>query len=1078
MKKIDIFGWLVLQDIAGYTTFSEKLRQEGKTGVEKLTSILNAFFTEQEEKIRQKSGFIFKLAGDAYFAALPPDTPLKILKSLLNSEVLNKYSLKSRVVAVRGYYSLNVLNTSYGKDVIPTGNAVHTLMNMEENTQGGNFSSLVQEGELGDFTAPRWLYKRKRHKNELVTYRPQVTGFLRVDTQKIEMVDGVIDFVKTYLPYVYVSKVVPYPKGFMVVLFYGYPVATGKEKELAVLSSLSIKDYLTEKVDFGIGLSYDYVYTGIVGGKYFKELTFIGDGINIAARLASMAKDNILLTEDIRYGLERKYEFEDIGVVNVKGKTKSIGVYNLLGKTDANGARRFVDREREQKMLNDRIDARKNIVVMAEAGVGKTTLLMHVLQNKRYKYLVIRGFPTQPPLNGVISLIKNLPNEIKNEYPLLVDLETGRKVEPEAIRIYLPQVLSKTLRESKVDMLVVDDLHWLDSISRDTVKKLVQLGLLMLGTMRSEYINDMDTSWFEMFSLEPFTKEATLEYMAVLLYGNVDEFLLNTVYDITHGVPFLVEQLVMYLKDRGLIVEKNGVNYLEEFRLGEVPKDAFSLLIARYDMLTPEEKVFVGYASLLGSEFKVKDILEVVPKKFRKIDMTRLVNLGFVVPVDEGVYTFRHALLREVIYAGILGIKRKFMHRRLARLFARKNYPPYMIALQYGRGGAWRKADEYWTKSFFDYLGKGFHTEAARIRGRVKGKFEKRYLEAALLQHYGKYQEAEQILLDLLPRAKKTRKMKLLLSLAGVYDLWEKYDRMWEVLKRLKSYEKYMKVEDKYLYLESLGIYYDMTGDKEKALDIYWESLKYATGDSEKATVFFNIGWVYFSTDRYKEAEKYLKKALTFGEDRLLRAWVFLRLGQIKLIEDKVKDAKKYLEQSFNDYFDSAFIYGINLVLHPILTLYMKLNDYDAVRGKFEKLREAGFLNSEMLAKFHIPFKFFGDVDNVKFILNNAGKNERIWIEVIDLLLDGHLEKACEKCRGKEQDLRICQIVDKLFKKDFTDFSDWIFTALSCLYCDCGTDIFRQCMKTLKEYKDMDVLAFFIWKKIVPHRCKNWNISY
>ena len=1066
----------MLQDIAGYTTFSEKLRQEGKAGIEKLTSILNAFFTEQEEKVRAHKGFVFKLAGDAYFAALPPYNTEEVLKNLLHSAVLERYGLKSRVVGVLGDYSLNILRTSYGRDVVPTGALVRELMTLEENTEGGAWASLILRKNHNNFNPPAWFYSKRKHKRELITYRPQVTGFLKLESGNIGLVEEVLRFIKKQLSYVYVSKIVPYSHGFMIVLFYGYPLATGKEKDLAIISSLSLKDYLeNNKSHFGIGLSYDYVYTGVVGGKYFKELTFIGDGINIAARLATLAKNQVFATFDIIAGLKELYEFEERGEVKVKGKKEAVKVYNILKRKYLPSSALFIDREIEQKKLKSLISAGERVFLVAEAGVGKTVLITRVLQDSGFKFVFIRGFPGQPPMDGIISIIKSLPARIKQKYPLLLNLEEGKKIESEAIYLFLHKLLQRALSEDAVQLVCVDDMHWLDALSESVLKNLATSGYLITGTIREEYFKDMDTSWFTAFPLSPFDRDITGEYIKALLGKDVDKSFVDTVFGSTRGVPFLIEQLVVYLRERGLIEEKNGVYSIKKTGLDEVPKDAFSLLIARYDMLGIAEKVFVGYASLVGTEFKAEDILSVMPKRLRNVNIARLVNVGFIVSQGEGVYTFRHALLREVIYVGILGTKRRFMHKRLARLFAQKGYPPYVVAEQYEKGGAWRKADEYWIESFFYFLDRGFHSEAAKVKNRVKDSLGKKYLEASLLEHYGKYDEAERIILRLIPRARGRKRVKLLLRLSSIYDFWGRYDRMGMVLERLKSYEKYMDEDEKYMYLEELGIYYDMTGKKEKALELYQESLKYAKDGDRKAIGLFNIGWIYYSTSKYKEAEKYFIEALKPDSTKLTKAWIFLRLGGIKLLEEKDEEAKLYLEQSFKNFFESGFTYGINLVIPSLLALYMKMNEYEEVRRVFEELKETTFLVEGMLA-FYIAFKFFNDKQNMKWILENTNEKNRFLISMTELLLDGKLEEAYRECKRTKFPPDFCKIVEKVYKRNITNKDMPIYHAFALLYCK-GEEC-KVSYEILKKYKKLDALSFFIWERFVASGKKGKDISY
>jgi len=86
-------------------------------------------------------------------------------------------------------------------------------------------------------------------------------------------------------------------------------------------------------IDIRIGLNTDNVVSGNIGSPKRMDYTVIGDGVNLAARLESGAKQygaHILISEFTFHAVKGTYRYRDIDDVIVKGKTKPVGIYELL----------------------------------------------------------------------------------------------------------------------------------------------------------------------------------------------------------------------------------------------------------------------------------------------------------------------------------------------------------------------------------------------------------------------------------------------------------------------------------------------------------------------------------------------------------------------------------------------------------------------------------------------------------------------------------------------------------------------------------------------------------------------------
>ena len=122
---------------------------------------------------------------------------------------------------------------------------------------------------------------------------------------------------------------------------FGAPMEGKNDAERAILAAKEMKRQLAvmmatqeggrKKLDIRIGINTGRVVAGNIGSPRRLDYTVIGDPVNIASRLESIAKPNqILIGEETYRAVKGKFKIKKIGPKKVKGKRAEIMVYEVM----------------------------------------------------------------------------------------------------------------------------------------------------------------------------------------------------------------------------------------------------------------------------------------------------------------------------------------------------------------------------------------------------------------------------------------------------------------------------------------------------------------------------------------------------------------------------------------------------------------------------------------------------------------------------------------------------------------------------------------------------------------------------
>jgi adenylate cyclase len=88
---------------------------------------------------------------------------------------------------------------------------------------------------------------------------------------------------------------------------------------------------------YSMGLNFGESIAGNIGSEQRMEYTIIGDTVNVATRLESMTKElktDFLISESVQNLLNDKFDFEEGGSLDLKGREIKITAYKVIGRKE------------------------------------------------------------------------------------------------------------------------------------------------------------------------------------------------------------------------------------------------------------------------------------------------------------------------------------------------------------------------------------------------------------------------------------------------------------------------------------------------------------------------------------------------------------------------------------------------------------------------------------------------------------------------------------------------------------------------------------------------------------------------
>jgi len=553
------------------------------------------------------------------------------------------------------------------------------------------------------------------------------------------------------------------PQGNSLLAVFGADGVHEDDAERAVAAAFRIAEEMRAAgIGATVGIACGEAYVGPLNGTVPVAVT--GAVVNRARRLQSGGGLGGLLVDRATWQRTRYsflYDALPLAVGDTPAHRPRRGLPRPRKSRGIDGMEtRLIGRDGEVKRLSDGLAAAANqsgrfVALTGEAGIGKSRLVAALTTSHAAAgvlwlegrctemgsatafgpfvdllegYFSRQGGDVAGELAGLVAasrLGEDGAGEMAAIFTRLLarpDAEAAGEVDAQQMQYRTMRAVSRfvaALCQEQPVALVLDDLHWADSLSLDLAGQLLETAashrLFLLAVYRDDgtaALHRLEQSAqrvlgrrAEVLPLTPFSPEESGAFLAALLgTDSLPAELVATVADKAQGNPFFTEEIVRELLESGALTPGQGGGKGQNWRVLSVPSTVQSVILSRLHRLAPVEQELLLWAAVIGARFEIPLLVEAasLPPSWEE-SLWRLEEAGFVYLLrsfPQTLYAFRHALGQEAIYASLSEKRRKAMHRQVGEAIERL-YPERLgervadLAYHFDRADADEKALGY-----------------------------------------------------------------------------------------------------------------------------------------------------------------------------------------------------------------------------------------------------------------------------------------------------------------------------------------------------------------------------------------------
>lgn len=460
-----------------------------------------------------------------------------------------------------------------------------------------------------------------------------------------------------------------------IMALFGAPVALEDAPQRAIRSALSIHRDMTrlsDQINSGqdssairmrIGIHSGPVVMGTVGNDLRVDFKALGDTVNLASRMESLAEPGTTyVTGEVFKLTEGLFRFENLGEKKIKGRSTPVSVYRVLapnsGRTRFDvsaerGLTPLIARERELEILMDayrrsRAGRGQAVSIVSVAGMGKSRLLYEfrkAVSSENVTFLEGKclSYSKRVAYHPLVEILKSnfRIHEEDTSSDISEKVNNGLSkigIDVSVDALYLLELLSVTdnkadtvfvspdsKKERIVDILIrvvlkgaqfrplilaIEDLHWMDKSSEYVIREILDNipaeRVFFIFTYRPQFTPEWKTrSYHNQIVLSRLSDRECLMMAGHLLkVKSFEEDLGELLIEKTEGVPLFIEEFVRSFIDLGIIEIKDDRHCL---RAGSsdvrIPSTIQDVIMSRVDALPESARAILKTGSAIEREF-------------------------------------------------------------------------------------------------------------------------------------------------------------------------------------------------------------------------------------------------------------------------------------------------------------------------------------------------------------------------------------------------------------------------------------------------------------------------------------------
>ena len=389
----------------------------------------------------------------------------------------------------------------------------------------------------------------------------------------------------------------------------------------------------------------------------------------------------------------------------------------------------LVGREAEQHRLHELLEQLRGgrgciAMILAEAGIGKSRLVAELAQQPEAagtEWLLARalsngqrlGFhPFADLLHGwaggteeedpealrekLDALLARVLGDEVDEFGTVLAALAGAPLRPEEqqrlermggdvrerlVHSGFRELLRRASALGPV-VLVLEDLHWADVSSIELLESLLPLAaahpILFLGVARPGYAStsgrvsafaaELPGELLEELTLERLRPESARRMLKNLFRdGDIPIETRRSIEAKTGGNPFYIEEVVRGLVEVGA-VEFQGGRFVatESIAQVEIPGTVQEVVMSRIDRLPIGHKRVLEIAAVVGGSFAGPVVAAALGSAQPVSEVLQALEAAeFLVRSGRLEFGFKHPLIQELAYAGLVAARRKVLHQKV-----------------------------------------------------------------------------------------------------------------------------------------------------------------------------------------------------------------------------------------------------------------------------------------------------------------------------------------------------------------------------------------------------------------------------